>query len=204
MLKDLVDAGGSGLLVPAVLFVLVLYVIRGAFSLHGRKSQHRKEFLDLWDADRIGDDLWLEVTVRHLFGVYLPAHVIRLALSHPSSSQALLDLSELWPLLRYDASSRTVQWRSKRHRSLSSKKLARYVPLVWYFAFAILGVMSALIAYHSDQNALLRWTYSVLSIVLFGCAMTHVAKDDAIKLAAESGDVWIYRINAEAVVLDGC
>lgn len=92
MIKELIEAGGSGYIIPAVLSVLVLYAVRGAFGLQGRRSQHRKEFLEMWDSSRTQDDLWLEVAVRHLFGTYLPARVIRLALAQPDTSQGLLIL----------------------------------------------------------------------------------------------------------------
>jgi len=42
------------------------------------------------------------VKIRHLYGTHLPAHVIRSVLAHPHTSQALLDLSELWDLFDYD------------------------------------------------------------------------------------------------------
>ena len=115
MFKDLISAGGPGLLIPVVLFALLFYAIRGLFGLHGRRSQHRREFLEHWDVKRIDDDLWLEVTIRHLYGTHLPAHVIRTAFAHPHTSQALLDLSELWPLLDYAPETRGVSWRHKRH-----------------------------------------------------------------------------------------
>jgi hypothetical protein len=95
LVKEIIAAGGSNLLIPAVLFVLMLYVTRGLSGLHGRRSQNRKEFLELWDSTRSQDDLWLEVVVRHLFGSYLPARIIRLALAQPDKAQSLLDLGEL-------------------------------------------------------------------------------------------------------------
>lgn len=136
LIEDLVSAGGPGLIIPAVMFILVLYGARGFFGWHGRRSQNRKEFLDLWTSERISDDLWLEVTVRHLFGTYLPAHVIRTALRHPSSAQALLDLSALWPLLHYDADSRTVRWRSERGNPpiFSSRQKWSYAAMASFMA----------------------------------------------------------------------
>ncbi len=125
LVKEIIAAGGSALLIPAVLFVLVLYVIRGLSGLHGRRSQNRKEFLDLWDSTRSQDDLWLEVVVRHLFGSYLPARVIRLALAQPDKAQSLLDLAELWPLFRFDPASQTVSWLHKRHDTLKRLKAGR-------------------------------------------------------------------------------
>lgn len=195
MIRDIVDAGGPGLLVPAVLFLLILYVTRGIFGLHGRKGQHRKEFLELWDPAKATDDLWLEVAVRHQFGTYLPAPVIRIALQHPASGQSLIDLSELWPLLHYDPSTQTVRWRKARYSQLHRSKLARLWPFVAYFVLAVLACLSAFVAYGADQSLFVRWTYSVLAIILAGAAFVQLGRDDAVKIAAESGSEWIRRIN---------
>ena len=108
-MKELIEIGGIGFVIPAVLSVLVLYIARGLFGMHGRRSQARKEFLELWNDARASDDLWLEVSVRHLVGTYLPAHVVRLALAGPDKAQSLFDLAELWLLLRYDREARTVR-----------------------------------------------------------------------------------------------
>jgi hypothetical protein len=70
VLKDILEVGGAGYLVPALLLLCSLYVTRGLWGLHGRRSQHRREFLELWDSAQSKDDLWLEVAVRHLFGTY--------------------------------------------------------------------------------------------------------------------------------------
>lgn len=198
MIKDIVDAGGPGLLIPALLFLLVLYAARGIFGLHGRKGQHRKEFLELWDPAQVNDDLWLEVAIRHQFGTYPPAHVIRTILRYPATSQGLLDVSELWPLLRYDASTQTVRWRSARHEKLGDSKVARFAPFLWYFILASLAGVAVIIAYHAEQSMLIRWTYSVLAVILVGAAFIQLMRDDAIKVAAESGNWWIQRINAHA------
>lgn len=117
LLKEVIAAGGSRLLIPAVLFVLVLYAIRGLSGLHGRRSQNRKDFLDLWDSTRSQDHLWLEVVIRHLFGSYLPARIIRLALAQPDKAQSLLNLAELWPLFRFDPTSETASWLHKCHET---------------------------------------------------------------------------------------
>jgi hypothetical protein len=196
MIKDIVDAGGPGLVIPAVLFILTLYAARGLFGLQGRKGQHRKEFLELWDPARMDDDLWLEVTIRHQFGTYLPAHVIRTILAYPARSQGLIDVSELWPLLRYDAATQTVRWRSTRHEKLGNTRFPKVKPFLWYFLLASFAGSAVMIAYHADQNMLVRWTFSFLSVLLGGAAFVQLLKDDAVKIAAESGDEWILRINS--------
>jgi hypothetical protein len=199
VLKDVVDAGGPGLLIPAILFALVLYAARGLFGLHGRKNQNRREFLELWNPERVDDGLWLEVTVRHLFGTYLPAHVIRVALAHPASSQALIELSELWAFFHYDASNQTIRWKSSRHQKPVARKLSRYMPLLRYFGLALLGAACGLFAYWND-NSLIKWIYSFLALIFAIGALTNLMHDDAVKIADESGEDWIARINASTAI----
>ena len=193
MLKDVIAAGGSGLLIPAVLFAVVLYVVRGLFGLHGRKSQHRREFLERWDPGRIEDGLWLEVTVRQLYGAYLPAHVIRTALAQPHASLALIELSELWPLLHYDPDSRTVRWRHRRHRHPTMRRLARYWPTTRYVLLALGASLAMLASYRSD--GLIQWIFAVLAVVLVAGAFVSLTSDDAEKIADTVGVAWIDSIN---------
>lgn len=194
-MKEILTIGGAGYLIPAVLFVLVLYVTRGLFGLHGRRSQHRKEFLELWDSTRSQDDLWLEVAVRHLCGAYLPAHVIRLALAQPDKSQSLFDLAELWPLFRFNAESQTVNWQNQRHSSLAKRRAGRATLLAGYFACALIAVLAALVASKSGAGTFVGWAYSAFAVVSGFVAFICLMREDTIKIAASVGDDWVARIN---------
>lgn len=198
MIKEIIEAGGSGYLIPAVLFILMLYAIRGVFGLQGRRSQHRKEFLEVWDSSRAQDDLWLEVAVRHLFGTYLPARVIRLALAQPDMSQGLLDLAELWPLFRFDPDSQTVRWMHRRHLKQRQRQKGRYVLLAGYFVCALMAALSALVAFQSGPSAALGWVFGICAMVLGFLAFICLAREDTIKVAATVGDDWLARINRSA------
>lgn len=198
MFKDIVDAGGSGLLVPAVLFVLMLYGARALFSLHGRRGQHRKEFLELWDSNRLKDDLWLEVSIRHLFGTYLPAHVIRLALSRPDRAQSLLDLAELWPLFRFDADALAVSWRRTLGRTAKGMKVERLFWLTAYIALACVAVLSALVAARSEPASFSTWTFGFFTVAMAGVALHCLDKEESVRVAASSGSAWLGRINSAA------
>lgn len=199
MLKDIITVGGAGYLIPAVLFGLALYVARGLFGWHGRRSQQRKEFLDLWDATRSQDDLWLEVAVRHLFGTYLPAHVIRLALSRPDKTQALFDLSELWPLLRFDPESQTVEWAHRRHRTRARRKFGRYLLLAGYIGCALLTLLLAAAAVRFGPATLYGWMYGTGAVASVIAAYACLTREDAFKLAADRGSEWVARINKSAL-----
>lgn len=194
MFKDLVEAGGAGLLIPAILFSVAVYVIRGIFGLYGKKSEHRRDFLERWDYARAHDDLWLEVIIRQLYGTYLPAHVIRLALASPHSSQALLDLSSLWPLLRYDENTQTVKWRHKRDRSAFMRRLGRYAPALRYLLFCLVGSTSGIAAYHTSGAS--QWIYATLAAAMVALGLMTLSYDDAAKVADTSGEAWIFKINS--------
>ncbi|WDS34759.1 hypothetical protein [Pseudoxanthomonas sp.] len=192
MFKDVIDAGGPGLLIPTVLFALAFYVIRGVFGVHGRKSQHRSEFLERWDPKRIDDDLWLEVTIRQLFGMHLPAHAIRVALLQPHSSQALIDLSELWNFLHYDSEHKVVRWLHKRHKNPRTRRFARYLGIARYVMLAMATTTSTIIAYNA--TGLSQWVYASLAIILTAGAFISVTYDEAEKIANTQGEAWINKI----------
>lgn len=193
MFKDMIAAGGPGLLIPIVLFALIIYATRGLFDLHGRRSQHRREFLEHWDPKRADDNLWLEVTVRHLYGQPLPAHVIRTALSHPYCSQALMDLSEIWEFYQYDSDTQTVSWAHTRHKRAVRRWLNHRWSLARYFLLACLAMAATYVA--ANASGLSQWLYAVAAAVLGICAFINLWHCDAEKTAANVGEIWIKRIN---------
>ncbi|MCC4605436.1 hypothetical protein HG421_01115 [Xanthomonas campestris pv. badrii] len=193
MFKDMIAAGGPGLLIPIVLFALIIYATRGLFDLHGRRSQHRREFLEHWDPKRADDDLWLEVTVRHLYGQPLPAHVIRTALSHPHCSQALMDLSEIWEFYQYDSDTQTVSWAHTRHKHAYRRWLNHRWSLARYFLLACLAMVATYVA--TLVNGLSQWIYATAAALCGIGAFISLWRCDAEKKAADAGEIWIKRIN---------
>lgn len=198
-MKELVEIGGVGFIIPAVLSVVMLYAIRGLFGMHGRRSQSRKEFLELWDEKRARDDLWLETSIRHLIGTYLPAHVIRLALSCPDKAQSLFDLSDLWPLLCYDRKTRTVTWLHARHRHPGKRRQGRFLLYLGYFACATSAFLVANAAANSGPRTFSGWVFGILAILLGVIAIFILMREETIKVANAVGDEWIHRINASVV-----
>lgn len=196
MFEKILEAAGPNLLVPAALFALAFYAARGLFGLHGRKSDQRREFLERWDPNRSNDDLWLEVMIRQLYGTYLPAHVIRQALAQPHSSQALIELSQLWHFIVYDSDCRTVKWAHKKNFTAIRRFLARHLSS-WRYALLALGTTLSIVAAYSSHG-LTQWTYAVLALVMGVCAFISLIYSDAEKTAATVGEVWIARINAES------
>lgn len=195
MLKEILEVGGSGYLIPVLLLIGSLYVTRGIFGLHGRRSQHRREFLELWDSAQSQDDLWLEVAIRHLFGTYMPARVIRLALNQSDKSQALRDLSELWPLLRFNEESHMASWRGRWLRSSKHRKIQRYLFLAGYVLFPLVAVGSALIAIGSPTASFASWIYWVNAALFVVVAFICLEKTETVGIAERVGDEWLARIN---------
>lgn len=195
-MTELIAAGGPAFIVPTVLFILLLFGTRGLFSLHGRRSQQRKELLELWSDNRSKDDFWLELAVRHWLGTYLPAHVIRLAMKQPDKSQSLTDLSSLWPLLKYDSATRSVDWAWRGHRSSDYVKAERAGVIAFYFIFALSACGSARAAAQVGSATFSGWAYGVLTVVLGVFALACLWRDDTLKVAGRSGSNWIRRINS--------
>lgn len=197
-LDKILEMGGQGFFIPAVLSVLVLYATRGLFGLHGRRSQHRKDFLELWDSARSQDDFWLEVVVKHLIGVYLPAHVIRLALAQPNRSDALFELAELWPLWRYRPDSEKVEWLNRHHQVISKRKAIRKMILIAYFACAGIAVSAAVAASYFGHGTFSGWLYGAFAVIMAVAAIGCVLRDETMRIAVEIGDDWVERINRSA------
>lgn len=197
-MKEILEAGGASFLLPAVLFVLVLYAIKGIYGLHGRRSQHRREFLELWDKARSADDLWLEVSVRHLFGTYLPARIIRLALNQPDRSQSLADLSELWELLAFDPGDQTVRWRSTLPSKVAKSKWGRGACFAAYFVCALAAAYAGWLASRYGHTSFLGWAYGVCAVVVGFVAFICLSHEDTVKTATQAGDRWVALINRSA------
>jgi len=197
-MKEILEAGGASFLLPAVLFVLVLSAVKGVFGLHGRRSQHRREFLELWDKARSADDLWLEVSVRHLFGTHLPSRVIRLALEQPDRSRSLADLSELWDLLVFDPQRQTVHWRNTLSSRVARSRWGRGLCFVASYMCVLAAVTAAVVAAHYGHTHFAGWVYGSFALVVGFVAFLCLAHDDTVQTAAQAGDRWVELINQSA------
>lgn len=194
-MSEILAAGGRGYLMPTILFVVILYAARGLYGLHGRRSQQRKEFLELWTASRTQDDLWLVVAVRHLFGTFLPAPIIRLALRQADQGQALLELCELWSLFQFNRDSQQVRWLRWQHRTLKQRKLARAWFSVAYFLCALLAVVAVNLAAAYGPTVFGGWLYGIGAVVSGLVAFVCLTREDTMKIALRVGSEWVDRIN---------
>lgn len=194
-MREILEIGGSGFLIPAVIFLLVLYAAKGVYGLMGHRSRHRKEFLDLWDPVRAQDDLWLEVVVRHHFGTTLPAGVIRMALAQPDKSLALFEICELWPLFRYDRNTQTVSWLKPRHSSAKARRIERVVMRIGYFTLATAALGYTLAVPKNGPFAVNGWLYAFGALAFSGWALVAIYRQEQMAVAIEIGGEWIQRIN---------
>lgn len=195
MLEEVIKAGGGSFLIFGVVVALGFYAVRGVFGLHGRRGQHRKEFLELWSDGRDRDALWLQMAVRHVFGAYLPTPVIRLALARPDSSQSLIDLSALWGMLAYDSASQKVRWQSRWYTTLARRRFLRATVMVGYFVAMLTAAGAAYVAARHGPGSAMGWVYGFFSAIMAGLGYLCVDREDTLAISVRVGDPWIKRIN---------
>lgn len=198
MLQEIIKIGGGPYLIFGVILALVLYVVRGVHGLHSRRSQHRKDFLELWADGRARDALWLQMAILYVFGKQLPTPVIRLALSRPDSSQSLSDLSEFWDLLDYDSDTQQVRWRQGEHALLAKRKFSQRLRLAGYFSCAGLAAISIFVSAFFGASSAVGWSYGLLAPILIWRAFLFLTREETFAVAVRVGDGWVKRINRAA------
>lgn len=113
---------------------------KGIFALLATRRQRRKEFLEFWKADSLGNSsLWLEEVMQHRYGASIPAELIRhvARLGWPSKKLRRLALSA--DFLQLDAAGQTVTWSNKRRGKAFWLELEMLMSVAGYVAFAALG-----------------------------------------------------------------
>lgn len=191
MIEELLKVGGEKLIVPVLVAVIGAALVKGMFGLDRSKSADRKDFLDLWVRRESHDDLWLEVAVRHLFGTYLPASLIRSLLQSHQAGRALLEISQCWDYLDMHDETGEVQWKAKRHEySRKRRRESRFFDAAYFLLMAV----ALLIAYVTLRGLLgavgsaIAWVYVVLSgTFAFWC----LAKADMLKTANRAVPRWL-------------
>lgn len=157
MIKELLEASGGKLLFPLVVVVAGAALVRGAFGLFRSRSQDRRDFLDLFRDWERQSDLWLTVAVRHVFGAYLPADLIRQLMAGPQPGRALLEVGSAWDMLDMDDETGEIRWRRKLHRRAWFRRSAKWISLVLYVVFAVIAGLCALRAYAGGWSFAAPW-----------------------------------------------
>jgi len=192
-LKDFYDlvshSGPLGILVAIIFAVSILS--KALFTLKRSIGQDRKEFLDFWSLQKDKpDDLWLEVAVRHFFGTYLPAGLIRQIIKRHHPARALLDICESWDFFTYDQKSHSVKWKHKWHEKSRNRALE-----IWLFR--ILTIVFFIAAYvflkpffqgEVKGNVFIQgaWAFNFSSFCL-----ASIARSSSLKTASEKSHQWL-------------
>lgn len=146
------------MLLPLTVIFGVTYLIKALYALQGSFSQRRKEFLEIWSAERAKDNLWLEMAVRQTFGKFIPSGIIRRLLLQPDCARALFDVTASWKYLKYE--NGTVRWARAWMLSPAKRKYSIAFLNIVYFGAA--GVASLLfIAAVQGASSLNVWVWIV-------------------------------------------
>lgn len=191
MIEKLLEIGNGKLLIPVLCALAGAVLVKGVFNLHRSKSADRRDFLDLWMRSQDRDDLWLEVSIRHLFGTYLPASIIRSLLQSPQAAQALLEVSEFWDLLEINDETLDLRWKKKRHATENARRYWRYASNVLYFVSMGLGLLCIYVAIVIDAKmtfVLSLWVYGFF-LVIIGMRCLHYA--DKLITASKGAPRWL-------------
>lgn len=200
MIEKLLDVGGQQLILPILIAITGLYVARGLLGLHTRTAQRRKEFLELWTSDRVRDDLWLQVSTRHLFGRYMPALVIRRVMGWPDAAESLLAVAELWPMFKVNAQTHNVQWKYAFYERVRNIWLERLLMLGCYLLLATIASLAATVSFRSEALSFTAVSYAIIAITLGIASLASLARDDQLGTAIKRGPELLRRINCAAPI----
>lgn len=191
MIEKLLEMSNGKLLIPVLCALVGAALVKGIFNLHRSKSADRRDFLDLWKSNETHDDIWLEVSVRHLFGTYLPASIIRDLMQSPQAARALLEASEFWDLLEMDDETLEVSWKKKRHATASKRNKWRYALNALYFIAMGLGLFCIYLAVASNAQVTLVVSFWIYGIFLGGLGMRCLHLADKLTIASTGAPRWL-------------
>ena len=191
MFEKLLSFEGGKLLIPLIVVAVGVALAKGVFTVARSRSQDRKEFLDLFRDHEAQSDLWMTVAVRHVFGAYLPASLIRQLMSAPQPGRALLEIGRAWDFIDMNDETGELFWRRKIFRAARARKVAVVVLGVVYFVLVSAALFLAYICVtgNVDGKALwIAWTYAILSGL---GALGALAYGDNLKDANKAVGRWL-------------
>jgi len=191
VIEKLIDLADGRFVIPLILIVAGVALAKAVFSMQRSVSAERKDFLELWNQPADKDDAWVEVAVRHLFGEYLPASLIRSLLTSPQAGRALREVSAAWPLLDMDDETQQLRWKLERHSSARSRRNEVRVLNFLYFALAGSSMACVWLGCVGQFGALARfncWAYAFLS--LCGAAFC-IMRSDQLESAGKAVPRWL-------------
>lgn len=166
MIEKLLEIGDGKLIVPLIVVSVGMALAKGLFSFSRSRSQDRKDFLDLFRAGNDETDLWITVSIRHVFGAYLPASLIRQLMSGPQPGRALLEVANAWDFIDMDDETGELFWRRKILRSVKARLVLIRVLAILYFVLASISLFLAylcLTGSFDGRTLWIAWAYVLLS-----------------------------------------
>lgn len=136
MIEKLMELDGGKFLIPVVVIFAGTALVKGIFGFHRSRSSDRRDFLELFQKHQGENDLWLSVAVRHLFGAYLPATLIRQLMCDPQPGRALAEVAHVWDLLEMDDDTGELHWRRRWFARPAFRRLLGWLLLLSYFVLA--------------------------------------------------------------------
>jgi hypothetical protein len=115
---------------------MIVAISRGGFALQAARNRSRREFMELWCNGDKSDDFWLEMAIRHSFGGYLPAKVIRKVINLTFPALKLMKVSGSWPYLKYDDETGLISWKKQWRSRTIFKWVERIAFSIGYVIFA--------------------------------------------------------------------
>lgn len=194
-MQALLNSLGPWFAVPAAMGVLAAYGATLLVGLHKTRSQQRIEFLGLWKSVENEDDMRLEVLIRHHFGTYLPATVIRRLCAQDYCAANILEVSQLWGLYRYDSERKTIHWLKEGYESRSVLRSKGVMLNILYFVCAFLSFGFVGIAINSGPKNFVSWICGLNAVLFLIVAWAALARAEVFSLAAKRGNEWIANLN---------
>lgn len=196
MLESIAKLLGASFVLPTLALLGLAWAVKFLFDLHVSTRQSRKDFLDVWRGIDLSDDVLLETTVRHLWGTYLPASVIRALLISPFPTEALRHAVAIWDHLHYDPRSGRVRIRSRWLARSGLRKLAKWVFLALYVVLAagaclLAGQMAGLSP--TDPKA---WLLLIVAATFVLLAFASIARSGSVRTLDQHATEIIQRINS--------
>ena len=198
MLDSLMKNLGAGIIVPFVLIVIGGWAVKVLFELSTSSRSSRKDFLDSWGKLEASDNLLREVTVRHLFGQYIPAPIIQRTLLGPYPSKDLARLASLWSLLELDRSTGQIRVAKSRHTNVGSLRRSQLFYLLGYVAACSAAFFFAEQAMSGAPAELLTWLNALLGAASVPLALSCLERTEKLGLLARDGLSLLQEINESA------
>lgn len=199
MLDTIAKQLGPGFVVPAILILVVGWLAKVLMDMHISSRQSRRDFLDLWRTVDRQDDLALETVIRHLWGSYVPAPVIRAALQAPYPSDTLRRLTRVWDHLRFDSDAGQLVIASHALFTVTRRRLAAFGFLLGYVALAAMAMLLLHNIARASPTDLLSWLRVVLAIVSVIGAIGCLGRSDSVSALNRDGVALTASLNAHLV-----